>query len=1089
MRKLLSLVLAMTALGVSAQTFTSEGLNYKVTSATAKTVEVTTASPAYAIAEVTVPATVTYEGVTYSVTGIGDKAFMGNSTLTSITLPDGLKRIGTSAFQSCSKLETVNMGNTVETLGENAFFSCSKVTSLALSKTVKSVGKWGLRAMSSLTTLTLGESLEAVPAGMCWGNTKLKGITIPDKVTVIGENAFASCSALDSIQLGEKVDSLAGKAFAYVQSYKKLICRAPIPPKCGDEKSLGATAVYTKATLYVKEKSLDAYQKTEPWKNFTTILAYDPSGSLNDKTFVVAGVAYQRLGDDNFNVGITRVDTITYTGEFLARPTVNYAGQDFNVVAVQADAFKGCTGLTQVELPATIANIGNDAFSGCSDMKYLLSRATVPPTLGTGVFTGINFTNCKLFAARDGITAYTQAAQWKDFTNKGIIIDEATVDGLSYKCNNVIESTLDFTGAKGFKGALVIPDKVMIEGYPFYVTVIAGNSFYNTKITALTLPKTLKKIAGSAFFNLGEYGNPIERIVVPEGVTSIGNNAFYGSHVNYVELPKQSLTELASSAFYACDIKGIEILGSVGIVRGSTFYGSDMGWVVLGEGITEIEESAFFNTRIGSLKLPNSMRTIGKSAFSACSYLSSLTINEGLATVAEDAFANCASLYKIFNFATKMPQGLEAALSDSGDRIGNARTTYSVSDITKNGSVAWGTVAVRSDLNTMFDYKGVRYLPTAQGATTVMAVDASYGMNDTEVALAEKFTDNGKQYTVSRVNNYLLCGQTIMTKADVTYPLTSIPDGFVYNAINLKQINIPATVKSIGSYSFANTDSLAEVELPEGLNSIGVAGFYYSGITKLTVPSTVALMDNASFAGCRRLKELTFADGPTEVLIGYFPTMFGNRPMFVSSPIEKIEIGRNLNYLATAGYGYSPFWGDTLLTSVKFTNVPTVIGNNLFRDCKYLVNATVGNGVKNIGTAAFYGCAALDSVYLGNSVSKLNQDVFAQCANVKKFYCAAEVPPTCATGALTAINKQNCTLYVPQNGVTLYKDATQWKDFFNIEGYNFPGSVITTLDPTTSRFVVYNMNGMLILDTTDEELVNELPAGLYIINGKKIAKK
>lgn len=337
---------------------------------------------------------------------------------------------------------------------------------------------------------------------------------------------------------------------------------------------------------------------------------------------------------------------------------------------------------------------------------------------------------------------------------------------------------------------------------------------------------------------------------------------------------------------------------------------------------------------------------------------------------------------------------------------------------------------------------------------------------------AQTFTSEGLNYKVTSAT-----AKTVeVTTASPAYAIAEVT-------------NIPATVKSIGSYSFANTDSLAEVELPEGLNSIGVAGFYYSGITKLTVPSTVALMDNASLAGCRRLKELTFADGPTEVLIGYFPTMFGNRPMFVSSPIEKIEIGRNLNYLATAGYGYSPFWGDTLLTSVKFTNVPTVIGNNLFRDCKYLVNATVGNGVKNIGTAAFYGCAALDSVYLGNSVSKLNQDVFAQCANVKKFYCAAEVPPTCATGALTAINKQNCTLYVPQNGVTLYKDATQWKDFFNIEGYNFPGSVITTLDPTTSRFVVYNMNGVLILDTTDEELVNELPAGLYIINGKKIAKK
>lgn len=1089
MKKFLSCFLVMTAFCAGAQTFTSGDLTYSVKSATDKTVEVARPSKAYAIAEVVVPATVTDNGVTYSVIGIADQAFMANATLQSLTLPDGLKYIGKSAFQSCSKLETVNMGNTVETLGDQAFFSCNKVTTLVLSKTVRSIGKWGLRAMSAMTSLTLSEDLEDVPPGMCWGNTKLKGITIPDKVRSIGENAFASCSALDSIQLGASVDSLAGKAFAYVQSYKKLICRAAVPPVCGDEKSLGATAVYTKATLYVKEKSLEAYQKAEPWKNFTTILAYDPSGNVNDKKFVVAGIGYERLGEDNFNVGVTHIDTLVYKGEILVRSTVNYAGQDFSVVAVQPEAFKSCSAVTQVELPASIANIGNSAFSGCTGMKYLISRPAVPPTLGTDVFSGVNFAGCKLFADRSGIKAYTQADQWKSFTDRSIIIDEVTVEGLTYKCNNIIESTLDFTGARNFKGAMVIPDEVLVDGYPFHVTVIAGNSFYNTKVTALTLPATLKSIAGNAFYTLGEYNHPIERIVVPEGVVSIGNNAFYGAHVNYVDLPRHSLTNLASSAFYSCDLKGIELPGSIGKINGSTFYGSDMGWVILGEGITEIGENAFFGTNIGCVRLPSSMRVIGESAFSACNYLSSLTINEGLQKVATNAFNNCGSLYKVFNFATTMPQGLEDALSDSGDRIGNARTTYSISNIVKNGTVAFGQAIVRSDLNSWFDYKGVRYLPSKQGASTLWAIDATYGKEDLEVAVPEKFTLDGKQYTVQAIGNYLLCGQSVMTKADITYPLTAIPDGFAYNAGSLRQVSIPSTVTSLGQYCFAGTDSLAKVDLPENLTNIGLAAFYYGGLKELTVPSKVTLMDNASVFGCRNLKSLTFADGSGSVLIGYMPTMFGNRPMFSNSRLEKIEIGRNLEYYATATYGYSPFCGDTLLKTVRFTNAVTTVRDNMFRDCKYLVDATVGNNVTKLGVSVFNGCAALDSVYLGHHVANIGEDCFAKCASVSKFYSASVQPPVCAARALTDINKQTCTLYVPKGSLNGYKEAFQWKDFFNIQEHNFTGSVISALDPEANRFVVYGLNGVRILDTTDEDLLNRLPAGIYIINGRKVAIK
>ena len=211
MRKFFTTALVLIGLCASAQTFkTDDGLSYTVTSAADKTVEVAKPTPAYAIENVTIPATVTNGGVTYTVTGIADQAFMSNSTIVSLKISDGVKKIGKSAFQGCSKLEKVDMGNTIETLGDNVFFTSSKIQTLVLSKTVKTIGKWGLRGMSGLVSLTLSDDLEAVSDGMCWGNTKLKGITIPDKVTTIGENAFASCSAIDTIQLGASVTKLAG---------------------------------------------------------------------------------------------------------------------------------------------------------------------------------------------------------------------------------------------------------------------------------------------------------------------------------------------------------------------------------------------------------------------------------------------------------------------------------------------------------------------------------------------------------------------------------------------------------------------------------------------------------------------------------------------------------------------------------------------------------------------------------------------------------------------------------------------------------------------------------------------------------------
>lgn len=1086
MKKLLLsafLLSAFTGIGM-AQTFVSGDYTYTVTSATEKTVNLAMPSKAYDIEDVVIPETVTNDGVTYTVTGIATQAFMNNAKLKTIKLPNTLKTIGVQAFQGCSVLTTVDMGNSVETIGDKAFFNTSKITELKLSPTVKTIGLWGLRAMSTLKVLYLGESLERVPDGMCWGNTALKGITIPDKCTYIGENAFASCSGLDTIQLGESLDTLAIKAFAYASQCKKLICRAAVPPVTMDEKSLVTT--YTKTELYVKEKSLELYQKTAPWSQFTVIKAYDPSGSADDMSFVMAGVAYEVISKENLTVGVAHNDTVAYKGEVMVRPTVDYAGNTYNVIAVQPGAFKNCTELTQIELPTSITSIGDSAFNGCSAMEYLVVKATSVPTLGNAVFTGIDFAKAKLFGSQSAAATYKTAAQWKDFTNFSIVIDVVTVDGCTYKCNNIIASTLDFTGAKGASGNLVLPDVVMIDGYPFTITNIAGNSFYSTNLTGLKLPSTLKSISGSAFFTLGAYNNPIEEIVVPEGVTSIGSNAFYGAHVKHVELPKYSLTNLANSAFYSCDIDGIEIPGSVGVINGSTFYGSHMNWVILGEGITEIGTNAFYSTHIGAVRLPSTMKKIGDGAFSACSMLASLTINEGLEEVAENAFGLDRNLFKIFNFATKMPTGLGTAIENT-QASASDRVTYTVSDIIRNGT-EFGVVKLRRDLNTWFDFQGVRYLPNAEGSSEVTAVDASYLRTDKFVNVLPKFSHNGKSYTVTGVANYLLCGQGFMEDAVVTYPFTKLPNGFAYNAVKLKNITLPSTITELGQYCFAQTDSLATIDLPEGLTSFGLAAFYYSGIKELTVPGTVTLMDNASVAGCRSLNKLTFKDGTAPVLIGWFPTMFGNRPMFTSSKLDTVTIGRDLQFYSGATYGYSPFYGDSIMQHVIFTDAPTQVPSNLFKDCKGLLTVALGNNVKTINTNAFVNCAALDSVFLGEGVNKIDASAFAGCKAISKLYSGNPEPPVCGAGALTDINTQTCTLYVPASVIDLYKGAAQWKEFFNIQGFPFSGVNTISGEDNEGRYVVYTLGGVRVLDTYDASLVNNLPSGLYIINGKKVMK-
>ena len=161
---------------------------------------------------VTIPETVTFEGLTYSVSDIGYKAFEGCSSLTSVTIPNSVSDIGYYAFEKCSHLTSFTIPSSVTWIGKYAFKECSSLTFVTIPNSVTSIGEGAFYNCSSLTSITIPNSVKTIEAESfryCYG---LTSVSIPNSVTSIGIWAFEYCS-ITSITIPNSVTTIGGSAF------------------------------------------------------------------------------------------------------------------------------------------------------------------------------------------------------------------------------------------------------------------------------------------------------------------------------------------------------------------------------------------------------------------------------------------------------------------------------------------------------------------------------------------------------------------------------------------------------------------------------------------------------------------------------------------------------------------------------------------------------------------------------------------------------------------------------------------------------------------------------------------------------------
>lgn len=241
-RKFLSLFLAlitvisaipMTEIAVFAES--SGDFAYSVTSEEKKTCMIT--DYVGSATELAIPS----EFGGYTVTSIGDSAFLLCKSLTSITVPNTVTSINSSAFKSCTSLRSITIPDSVTSIGDDAFLNCTSLEGITIPNSVTSIGTDAFTFCSSLESITIPNSVTSIGSSAFAYCTSLTSVKIPDNAKSIGDFAFAYCSSLTSIKIPDSVTAIGDWAF----------------DKCEKLKICGNSGSY--AQTYANENSISFY--------------------------------------------------------------------------------------------------------------------------------------------------------------------------------------------------------------------------------------------------------------------------------------------------------------------------------------------------------------------------------------------------------------------------------------------------------------------------------------------------------------------------------------------------------------------------------------------------------------------------------------------------------------------------------------------------------------------------------------------------------------------------------------------------------------------------------------------------------------
>ena len=536
-----------------------------------------------------------------SISDIGQKAFSGCSSLESVSIPSGVTCLPIEVFRKCSSLVSVDIPNTVTTIEKLAFSGCTSLASVHIPGSVTFIGEYAFYGCKSLVTC----ENESENVDICCGSFEGCPLPVEDGVSYVGKYAVA-CNRLLKGDIYLKEGTL-GMAARFDD--RDTICSKLVLPKSltymryesSSEKPLFENLVLFSKNLEMILKILHTgssrgipianqiviedgvrfipglfytYECSNPIYVYPYLGGYKTESlKLPESVEIIGDYAFSgsRLSSINIPKGVKKIGKGAFWGSSLI--SVNIPN---GVEIIDQETFKDCSSLSLINMPNSVKTISSEAFRGCSS----LSSIKIPHSvnfIGDDVFrecsslpmeNGARYADVCLTEVWDGDTLFvvkagTRFISSNAFTPSGGSLNEP---GWVYS-DIVLPGTVEYIGNNAFLGQFELKS----INIPSSLRTVGEDVFGKQNSRCLSLETiTLSNLASWCRVDFGESnpltwgaklmmdGKPLEGdLDIPEGVDSIGSNAFYNQEgITSVSLPA-NVQKVGKSAFYGAQLKSV----------------------------------------------------------------------------------------------------------------------------------------------------------------------------------------------------------------------------------------------------------------------------------------------------------------------------------------------------------------------------------------------------------------------------------------------------------------------------------------------------------------------------------------------------